>query len=82
MSDYDEAWRCGGCGKWHDDDLDARDCCRPTITEGWKCRQCGAYFSEDGEPCRCGEDEAQEVPAVFLAAPTTPQEAVANLKLF
>lgn len=54
MSKISDAYRCDECRTWHDDDEDdARDCCRPSITEGYKCDACGTYHTDESKAEIC-----------------------------
>ena len=53
MSEIEEAWRCNKCRTWHDDEDDARACCRPSVTEGYKCKACGKYYHDAAPAMRC-----------------------------
>lgn len=56
MSTISDAYRCDECRTWHDDEDDARDCCRPSITEGYRCDTCKKYHidSQKAESCCTG----------------------------
>ena len=60
MDNYKELWRCGECCEIHEDEDDARECCRPSVTELYGCLDCaGVHESErEAEQC-CGVFEVR-----------------------
>lgn len=53
MSTISDAYRCDECRTWHDNEDDARDCCRPSITEGYQCDTCKTYHLDNLEAEQC-----------------------------
>lgn len=71
MSDLvlEDAWRCNECGTVHNDEEEAYDCCRPTISEGYLCPICKKFHLSDEEAIEChGWDPLGPPP------PPTPDE--------
>ena len=63
MRRLDPKWECGACGVTHDDEDDARDCCRPGISEVYVCPVCQDKHDTEDSALDCCEDELGEVGA-------------------
>ena len=68
---------CGECSERHDDELDARDCCQPTITEVVICPVCDdEHHSEEAALACCDTDPD------FLQRPSHAElEAAGQMRL-
>ncbi|MDD5176781.1 MAG: hypothetical protein PHQ05_10205 [Sterolibacterium sp.] len=54
-----ELWRCEQCLEIHDNEDDARECCRPDVTAGYGCLECGLFFlNEIGAEKCCSDSDA------------------------
>ena len=53
-------WECGECGDLHDDEYDARDCCRPSVRKVYLCPVCEDTHDteEDAKDC-CPSEEGE-----------------------
>lgn len=64
-------WQCDGCGDIHDDEDDARDCCRPRVIEGWSCPVCDKFHEDEEDAIACcdyDEDKPREPSPLELEA--------------
>lgn len=73
----ESVWQCGECGETHDDEYDARDCCRPSITEGYLCPECKDFHASEREALACCADDD----APLLAQSAAELEAAGQLRL-
>lgn len=58
-------YECGLCGEIHEDEIDARECCPPEISEVFQCSVCHAKFSDEmlaEEHCWEHNDDESDVP--------------------
>lgn len=65
----ERTWRCDECGQYHHYEDDARECCRPSVSEGYLCPECSAFHEDESSALDCcWENEHDGV------RPATPQE--------
>lgn len=63
MKRIDPRWECGACGEVHDDEDDARDCCRPGVSEVYLCPVCDCKSNTEDRALDCCAGEAAEAGA-------------------
>jgi hypothetical protein len=63
-------WRCNGCDDLHDDEDDARDCCRPTVNEVYLCPVCDSQNSDEGDAIACCEASQEIIDTLLSRGPT------------
>lgn len=56
-------WECGSCGDTHEDEDDARGCCRPGVSEAYLCPVCGCKFNTEDNALDCCAEEPAEAGA-------------------
>ncbi len=49
----EEVWVCSHCDTAHDDEDDARDCCRPDVYSRYRCTVCRAVHRREEEASAC-----------------------------
>ncbi|MGS1014088.1 hypothetical protein ACVCL0_09155 [Rhodanobacter sp. UC4450_H17] len=65
MATMHTKYRCDECGDIHEDDIEARECCAPTISEVFQCSVCHATFDDEDvaeEHCWEHTDAEPDVP--------------------
>jgi len=60
-------WRCEECKELHDDEDDARDCCRPSIREVFVCPVCASVCDDEDDALDCCQFDDSEPPRVSAA---------------
>lgn len=70
-------FKCGECGDLHDDDDDALECCRPTISEVWICGTCNEHHDHESGAQVCCGDAAVRCPSCARGYGEASLDAVA-----
>jgi len=57
MATATQKFGCPECGKWHDGEYAAMDCCDIQVTIGWECDHCEAVHKKQEEAEKCCADK-------------------------
>lgn len=52
-------YKCGCCGELHDDEDDARECCKPEVIELYRCTECKAVHEGELSAQSCCEERVR-----------------------
>lgn len=77
-----EKWECGECGELHDDDDEARDCCRPRIYEVYQCPVCYESHSDIDKAISCIDEHKESGDARLYMAEKAELEKQGQTRLF
>jgi hypothetical protein len=81
MSIIETRWKCDECGELHGGEDDARDCCRPSISEVYICPACGDWHREEAAAQECCAGEAGDIDAANQGPTAAELEAQGQMRL-